>query len=185
MSQGRALTALGSDLTFSVSFAIASEFRDQAVESDISQIELIAVVSLLTIALDRLPDAVELFGIGITRALTLWRLYCDADSQRTRQNVSAWHVLSGRHAVEVAGDDARAGKPDHGANTPKRLLEFVRLFVDIARRICASLLVQLVANAISAREPVRASRIVSLLTITIFFVFLQSGGTFTTRVKDG
>ena len=186
MSQGRALTALGSDLTFSVSFAIASEFRDQAVESDISQIELIAVVSLLTIALDRLPDAVELFGVGLTRALTLWRLYCGADSRHRNRNVSAWYVLSGRFASDATAGDGGAGKADDdGANTPKRLLEFVRLFVDIARRICASLLVQLVANAISAREPVRASRIVSLLTITIFFVFLQSGGTFTTRVKDG
>ena len=59
------------------------------------------------------------------------------------------------------------------------LVSFCYVFIDIAQRIAASLLVQLIANAIVSKEPTRTGRIVSLLTITVFFVFLQSGATVT------
>lgn len=155
MGQIEALTSLGSDLTFSVSFAIARELRDQAVESDISQVELIAVMTLLTIALGRAPEGLQAlirwFG-------QLWGWF--------RRGFAKPH-----HAI----DEQKDSDADVGAYSTQNLLLFVSLFIDIARRISASLLVQLVANAITMREPLRASRIVSLLTITIFFVFLQSG----------
>lgn len=152
-----ALTALGSDLAFSVSFAIARELRDQAVESNISQVELVAVVIILTIALDRVPGAVEALVAGVRR---LWRRF------RSKSSSTA----------------LATSKSSSGASTTQRIADFLRLFVDISRRIATSLLIQLVANAIVSREPLRASRVVSLLTITIFFVFLQSGAMFTTPV---
>lgn len=145
MSQSATLSSLGSDLTFSVSFAIARELRDQAVETDISQVELIAVMTLLTIALDRAPQALRAIVDSI-RYLRIAYFGYKRLSKNSNQNASA-----------------------------QKVIDFFRLFVDISRRISASLLVQLVANAISSHEPLRASRIVSLLTITIFFVFLQSG----------
>jgi len=145
MSQSATLSALGSDLTFSVSFAIARELRDQAVETDISQVELIAVMTLLTIALDRAPEALQAIVSG-ARHLRVRCFGASPIKRRSNQRASA-----------------------------QKVIDFFRLFVDISRRISASLLVQLVANAISTHEPLRASRIVSLLTITIFFVFLQSG----------
>lgn len=145
MSQSATLSSLGSDLTFSVSFAIAQELRDQAVETDISRVELIAVMTLLTIALDRAPDALQAIVRGARHLRVKW---CGGNPSKpaSKQKASA-----------------------------QKVVDFFRLFVDISRRISASLLVQLVANAISTNEPLRASRIVSLLTITIFFVFLQSG----------
>ena len=145
MSQSATLSSLGSDLTFSVSFAIARELRDQAVETDISQVELVAVMTLLTIALDRAPQALRAIVDSI-RYLRITYFGYKRLSKNSNQNASA-----------------------------QKVIDFFRLFVDISRRISASLLVQLVANAISSHEPLRASRIVSLLTITIFFVFLQSG----------
>jgi hypothetical protein len=155
MGQIEALSSLGSDLTFSVSFAIARELRDQAVESDISQVELIAVMTLLTIALGRAPEGLQAL---IRWAGQFWRW--------VRRGFQKKH-----HAVDEQNDS----DSEVGAYSTQNLLMFVSLFIDIARRISASLLVQLVANAITMREPLRASRIVSLLTITIFFVFLQSG----------
>jgi len=145
MSQSATLSSLGSDLTFSVSFAIARELRDQAVETDISQVELIAIMTLLTIALDRAPDALQAIVVGARHLRTRW---CGSKPTKRRSNQKA---------------------------SAQKVIDFFQLFVDISRRISASLLVQLVANAISTHEPLRASRIVSLLTITIFFVFLQSG----------
>lgn len=155
MGQIEALTSLGSDLTFSVSFAIARELRDQAVESDISQVELIAVMTLLTIALGRAPEGLQALIRWVGQ---LWRWI--------RRGCTRSHdIVNDQHGLDV----------EVGAYSTENLLLFVSLFIDIARRISASLLVQLVANAITMREPLRASRIVSLLTITIFFVFLQSG----------
>lgn len=166
MGQIEALSSLGSDLTFSVSFAIARELRDQAVESDISQVELIAVMTLLTIALGRAPEGLQAL---IQWLGGLWK-WC-------RQ------VLFG---AQPTPDETESQSSQDAVNpySTQNLLMFISLFIDIARRISASLLVQLIANAITMREPLRASRVVSLLTITIFFVFLQSGALIVPARRD-
>ena len=54
------------------------------------------------------------------------------------------------------------------------LLAFLQLFVRIAQRITASLCVQLVAANVVSTQPLRSVRIISLVGVTIFFVFLES-----------
>lgn len=57
---------------------------------------------------------------------------------------------------------------------PSGILAFVRLLVDIARRISVSITVQLLAANVRARQPQRAVRIVSLLAVAVFFLFLEA-----------
>tara|TARA_Y100000817_G_scaffold275327_1_gene236168 strand:- start:55 stop:507 length:453 start_codon:yes stop_codon:yes gene_type:complete len=63
--------------------------------------------------------------------------------------------------------------PTTGSEATSGLLAFVNLLVDIARRISVSICVQLLAANTRARQPQRAIRILSLLAVAIFFLFLE------------
>jgi Sec-independent protein translocase protein TatA len=196
MAQAEALTNLGNDLAFSVSFAIARELRDEAVSSDISQSQLIAIVTVLLIALDRVPSASESLAKGwqIIRKELAFMLRSSRSEHYEASNAKERRQLLHDHEGSKNSHDAQTQSKEPSDNqstnsdaaqsdVSKRIVDFFKLFIDISKRICASLLVQLVANAIVAKAPLRIDRIVSLLTITIFFVFLQSGAMFTTSTR--
>jgi len=52
--------------------------------------------------------------------------------------------------------------------------EFATLLVGIAQRISVSICVQLLASNVRNRQPLRTVRVVSLLAVAIFFLFLES-----------
>ena len=54
------------------------------------------------------------------------------------------------------------------------ITEFATLLVGIAQRISVSICVQLLASNVRSRQPLRAVRVVSLLAVAIFFLFLES-----------
>ncbi|MBE34553.1 MAG: hypothetical protein CMI16_03175 [Opitutaceae bacterium] len=54
------------------------------------------------------------------------------------------------------------------------LSAFFALLVDIAKRISVSISVQLLASNVRQRQTLRAVRIVSLLSISVFFLFLEA-----------
>jgi hypothetical protein len=70
--------------------------------------------------------------------------------------------------AKILSSEAKLTPTEHG------LLAFVALLVDIARRIAISLSVQLLAANVRAKQPDRAVRIVSLLSVAVFFLFLEA-----------
>jgi len=166
MSSADALTALGSDLAFSVSYAIASELRLSAADSGVSDHNLIAAVLVFSIVLSALPASIHQ---GARLARREW------PAVRLRLARSAPSALQAIEYVVGRADPAVAGGPTRVAPKNASLVEFVELLVSIARRIAMSLLVQLVAATAVARQPLRLSRILSLLSVAVFFLFLQSG----------
>jgi|TARA_B110000046_G_scaffold12704_1_gene12529 hypothetical protein len=54
------------------------------------------------------------------------------------------------------------------------ILEFVTLLLRMAQRISISICVQLLSSNVRSRQPLRAVRVVSLLAVSIFFLFLES-----------
>lgn len=54
------------------------------------------------------------------------------------------------------------------------VFEFVELLVRMAQRISISICVQLLASNVRSRQPLRSVRVVSLLAVAIFFLFLES-----------
>ena len=68
------------------------------------------------------------------------------------------------------------------SSTESGLLAFGALLVDIARRIAISLSVQLLAANVRAKQPNRAVRIVSLLSVAIFFLFLEASSSIGLKV---
>lgn len=63
------------------------------------------------------------------------------------------------------------------------LLHFVSLLVDIAKRIAISLTVQLLAANVRAKQPNRVVRIVSLLSVAVFFLFLEASSSIGTKTR--
>ena len=64
------------------------------------------------------------------------------------------------------------------------LLQFVSLLVDIAKRIAISLSVQLLAANVRAKQPNRLVRIVSLLSVAVFFLFLEASSSIGTKTRQ-
>ena len=54
------------------------------------------------------------------------------------------------------------------------LQAFASVLVDVFKRISISIAVQILSSNVRAQQPVRAVRIVSLLSVALFFLFLQS-----------
>ena len=61
-----------------------------------------------------------------------------------------------------------------GNRNSSELLNFLNLLIDVARRISISITVQLLSANVRSKQPQRAVRIVSLLTIAVFFLFLEA-----------
>ena len=76
-----------------------------------------------------------------------------------------------------------SAKPHPLSNTESGLVAFFGLLVDIAKRIAISLSVQLLAANVRAKQPNRAVRIVSLLSVAIFFLFLEASSSIGLKVR--
>jgi hypothetical protein len=164
MSSADALTALGSDLAFSVSYAIAAEMRLSATAAGVSEHELISAVLVFSIVLSALPSSIHQ---GMRLARREWPTVRPSLLRHTPLVVRVVEHLFGQRAPPT--DATRV------AAKSASLFQFVELLIGIARRIAMSLLVQLVAATAVSRQPLRISRILSLLSVAIFFLFLQSG----------
>ena len=142
-----ALSALGGDLTLSISFAVARELLDAAKEAQIGEAELIGIVLTVSIVLSALPNALWLAG---TEAAAAW-----AVSRGQRPNIA----------------------PDPAAADKSGLLAFLALFVKVSQRITMSICVQLIAANVHVTQPLRTVRVFTLMGVAVFFVFLESTAT--------
>jgi len=166
MSSVDALTALGSDMAFSVSYTISAEMRLAALSAGIAEHELIAIVLVLAIFLSALPST-------LLRAQVLAQMNWDLIRGRLDRLAPrlVW-AIEWLYGSETDTDPA-AGRLV--VRTRTTLLQFAQLLVDITRRITFSLLVQLVASTAISHQTMRITRILSLFSVAVFFLFLQSG----------
>ena len=150
MSATVALGSLSADLSFSVSYSIASELLSSANEAGLSEEELIGIVLALAVVLGALPSSLVALRNEIR-----WRWYPKAAEEAEKQ--------AEKRRQEGEEPPALTG-----------MLEFFRTLFSMAQRIAVSICVQLVASNVRSREPLRIVRIVSLLGVSIFFLFLES-----------
>jgi len=144
MTTAASLSSLGSDLAFSVSYGIANELLDAAHQANLSEEELIGIVLALSVILAALPSSFHM----VKRELALRRT-----------------------TVRLDTSDNDAGKAQDKISG---LIEFASLLVRMAQRISISICVQLLASNVRSKQPLRSVRIVSLLSVSIFFLFLES-----------
>ena len=145
MSVPTTLTALGGDLTLSISWAIGNELLAAAKDIGLRESELIGAVLCLSIVLSGLPELV----LAVVK-----------ESRR---------VLQEKPRIADPCD-----APQEAPQESRGVTAFVGLYIRIAQRISTSICVQLVATSVHTQQPVRAVRVITLLGVAVFFVFLES-----------
>jgi len=141
-----ALSSLGGDLTFAVAWAISSELLAAARDAQIGNAELIASVFCIIVSLNALPSALVMAQREVVKLMA-------AESE----------PASGEKTEEGDGTGELEG-----------VVGFIQIFLKISQRISLSVCVQLLTNSVVASASLRSVRILSLLSATTFFLFLES-----------
>lgn len=170
-----ALTSIGSDLSVSVSFQVASELLDAAQETNMREDELVGMVLGVAIALSALKKLLE-----YTRKEQK-EMMLSSVQQRVVDQFCKVHNLSVRSVRDDGGSFIHSNnlqpvieKEEMRLQSEKSLLDFALLFTSIATRIAFAVTVQLLASSARARQSSRGARILSLMALAVFFVFVES-----------
>lgn len=149
-----ALSSIGSDLSVSISFQVASELIDGGKEAQLRDDELVGVVLALSIVLAAIRSTLDF---------------------ARRERLAS--KLKEAEADLADGDDKaeEAQKVVAKFESQRTLLDFGLLFVGIATRISLSVTVQLLAASARSRQSARSGRVLTLVSLSVFFVWLESG----------
>lgn len=173
-----ALTSIGSDLSVSVSFQVASELLDAAKETDMREDELVGLVLGVSIALSALKKLLEYTRLERRRASIKAVEKKALEQLRPVAQLRAGEVVSALTKEDKAQVDECISKAVIREKTRLRsersLLDFGLLFTSIATRIAFAVTVQLLAASARARQASRGARILSLMGLAVFFVFVES-----------
>ena len=165
------LSSIGSDLSVSVSFNIASELLDSAKDEQIAPDELISLVLGFAIIFSAVQARLNK-ALGDRRKSVLEKARSKARARVLELNKSHGEVLGALfpegfvHAAEHAAVSELA--------TKRSGLDFLALVVNILQRILVAITVQLLAASVRSQQESRLVRTVSLIGLAIFFVFVES-----------
>ena len=162
-----ALTSIGSDLSVSVSFQVASELLDAAQETNMREDELVGMVLGVAIALSALKKLLEYTRKEQKELMlsSVEKRVVDQFCQSNKVNVASVNHDNLEQVIE---------KEKLRLQSEKSLLDFTLLFTSIATRIAFAVTVQLLASSARARQSSRGARILSLMALAVFFVFVES-----------
>jgi hypothetical protein len=157
-----------------VSFQVASELLDAAQETNMREDELVGMVLGVAIALSALKKLLE-YTRKEQKELLLSSVkkrvvdqYCEMNNLNVRSvNEESDSSIHGRLQPMIEKEELRL-------KSEKSLLDFALLFTSIATRIAFAVTVQLLASSARARQSSRGARILSLMALAVFFVFVES-----------
>tara|TARA_Y100000389_G_scaffold15289_1_gene13539 strand:- start:1213 stop:1785 length:573 start_codon:yes stop_codon:yes gene_type:complete len=158
---GAALTAIGSDLSVSITFQVAAELLDAASEKQLSEEVLVGLVLGLAVVFSALRS---LLRDSIARRRKEFKASSDAAALKMAEQ----RGLSESAKVELIEQcalDTNAKLAERGA------LEFAEVLIDIVVRISFGVSVQLLASSARARQTSRAARVLSLSGLGLYFLW--------------
>ncbi|MBN38148.1 MAG: hypothetical protein CMI29_06725 [Opitutae bacterium] len=165
------LSSIGSDLSVSVSFNIASELLDAAKDEQIAADELISLV---------LGFAIIFSAVQARLNKTLEdrrKSVVEKARSKARARVSQLKELHGE-ALGGLFSEGFVHSAEHAAvnelATKRSGIDFLALVVNILQRILVAISVQLLAASVRSQQESRLVRTVSLIGLAIFFVFVES-----------
>jgi hypothetical protein len=184
-----ALSSIGSDLSVSVSFNIASELLSAANDEQLSEDELIGLVLGFTIVFSALQArlaselnkrkfkvAADAKASARSQVRKLRDRLLDSDKEPVSTDPTTRLALLEQlneqfeePFVNEAARDALDKLSDR-----RSMLDFLYLLVSICQRITVAISVQLLAASVKAQQPSRLVRTVSLIGLATFFVFVES-----------
>lgn len=169
-----ALSSIGSDLSFAVSFAIANELLAGAREQQIDDSELIGILLVMSVCASATPRvlyALGKFGIKGLQMVTEKLIPSSNPLPPADSNKQSTKKEETKETKEMAEKEKRTNE------RPSGLLGFLAFLLQILQRISLTVTIQLVTASVQASQPVRSVRILSLLSVLFFFVFLKSTAT--------
>ena len=161
-----ALSSIGSDLSVSISFQVASELVAGASESQLKDDELVAVVLAIAILLSAARST-----LGFVRTERSRKFAAEVRERAVRE----WTPSTGMPRDEFVA--ACEAKEKARFASERTLLDFAVLFTSISSRIALSTTVQLLASAARGRQTSRSARVLTLISLSVFFVWLESSAT--------
>ncbi len=194
-----ALSGIGSDISVSVSFNIATELLDAAHDEQLSDEELISLILGFTIVFSALQSATRkalaqraVDAQKSARTLAAGKLlpwlreamWAESTASASAQVLVASKGLSAsskrsveeellvaqaRSFVKEAEQEALSKLKDR-----RSALDFAALAVDIVQRILVAVSIQLLAASVRSQQPSRLVRMISLCGLAVFFVFVES-----------
>ena len=167
-----ALTSIGSDLSVSVSFQVASELLDAAGETDMREDELVGLVLGVAIALSALKKLL-VYTREERRRSVLEGVEKLAEEQFLRRGDEKLLTGEEKKHLDECVHTAKL-REETRLRSERSLLDFTLLFMSIATRIAFAVTVQLLAASARARQGSRGARILSLMGLAAFFVFVES-----------
>ena len=165
------LSSIGSDLSVSVSFSIASELLEAANDEQLADDELISLVLgfaiIFSAVQSRLNKALDDRRRSAMQGARL-RAQEEVSKMKKRLGGEVESILNSGflHAAEQAAVQELA--------TKRSGLDFLALVVNILQRILVAITVQLLAASVRAQQQNRLVRTVSLIGLAVFFVFVES-----------
>ena len=151
-----ALASLSGDVSIAVAFAVSSELLAAAQHVELLESELIAIVLLFAVIVSALPSIFLL---------------------AREQIVRLWHSVSGTARPEP-GDDSDSEHGLSGGLSEHSLTAFVGVFVRTLQRVTLTTAVQLIASGVKAVDTSAAVRVLTLLSVATFFVFVDANASF-------
>ena len=162
-----ALSTVSADLSIAVSLQASEELVQAAEEVGMRTDELIGIVLGLAVILSALQEFLSFVSAA-----------------RHRSKLSEASVFIRRRVLEELPSATESKRKERYTElealerdrimSEKGLVELVLLFVSVFARISLSITIQLLAQSARARQTNRGARVVSLLALVCFFVFLQS-----------
>lgn len=149
MSTTGMLTTLGNDVPLTIAFRIGDELLLVARDAGLDPTELIGVVLLLSIVLSELIE-----GVLLARA----------------EIAHIWKRRPSQPPVKGTGGVVDSVTPSVSSSS---IFAFAAHFVELAQRLSLAVCVQLIAGSVQLEQPVPSVRIVSLLGVAVFFIFVQ------------
>ena len=158
------LSGLGSDLSVSISFNIASEFLSAARDAQLGDDELVAVLIAIVVALTSLSGLV---ASRIERA----------EREATDRAEELAEAEAKSKGLTVEDKNALVSSMIRELKASRGILEFSALMLSIAQRISLSIAVQVLAFSVKTNQPSRVVRVTTLLGVVVFFLFFESAVT--------
>lgn len=164
------LSSIGSDLSVSVSFNIANELLEAAHDEQLSEDELISLVLGFAIIFSAMQSRLNK-ALGDRKAAV-------ARSAREKARDAVAKLVAVRPELSGILDDSFVREAERTAVealvNKRSSLDFLALLVSICQRILVAISVQLLAASVKAQQPSRLVRTVSLVGLSLFFVFLEA-----------
>lgn len=184
---------LGNEVSFTVSFSIASvrdafvvcgsmygllkllcksspidkqELKDAAVQAGLHDDELIGTLFILYMILSAIP------GISASTNQALRHLFKCKDCRPDKSQLSE---LSKQTSSSSSSSAVTNTQPTN-QHENRSVMTFVMRLFNITKRICLSLAVQVVASSVNTRQSQSHVRLLTLLSVAVFFLFVEAGG---------